>query len=740
MSQGVAAPTPLPVAGAATGRVAALLAAMTLEEKVGQLQQVQAGGWHVPDHLRWAIREGKVGAVLNEVDVETVNALQRIAVEESRHGIPLLVGRDVIHGFKTIFPIPLGQAATFNPSLIERGARVAAREARAHGVHWTFAPMLDITRDPRWGRVAEGLGEDPFLCATLGAAMVRGFQTGDLGAPDAVAACAKHFVGYGASESGRDYNTTNIPENELRNVYLVPFEAAVRAGVASIMTSFSDLDGVPATANAWLLRTILRDTWGFGGVVVSDWESIRQLQTHGLTDSDAASALEAAVAGVDLEMASTCYADHLAALVREGRVPEPAVDAMVTHVLSLKERLGLFERPYVDPRMFPVPGGDDHLAAAQEAAEQSLVLLRNDAQLLPLSLERLASVAVIGPLADCPHEQLGTWIFDGDPGLSRTIVRGLHDLVGDRATLRVVRGCADTRTPDTSGIDEAVAAARASDVAIVVVGEEAILSGEAHCRADITLPGAQRALLRAIRDSGTPMVVVLLTGRPLALEADLEGVATVLLGFHPGTMTGPAVARVLFGEAAPSGKLPMTFPRVTGQVPMYYNEKPSGKPATPETIIHLHEIAPRAPQLSVGNTSFHLDVHPSPLFAFGHGLSYTTFRYEHIATDRTVVPVGEPIVISADVTNTGDRPGTEVVQLFVRDLAASVTRPVRELKGFERVALAPGETRRVSFTLTADALSFADRRMVRVTEPGHFHAWIGGSSQATLRTDFLLSS
>lgn len=723
----------------ATDRVATLLEAMTLEEKIGQLQQVQAGGWHVPDHLRWAIREGKIGAVLNEVDVETVNALQRIAVEESRLGIPLLVGRDVIHGFKTVLPIPLGQAATFDPALVARGARVAAREARAAGVHWTFAPMLDISRDPRWGRVAEGLGEDPFLCSVLGAAMVRGFQTDDLSAPDAVAACAKHFVGYGASESGRDYNTTNIPENELRNVYLAPFEAAVRAGVATVMTSFSDLDGVPATANAWLLRQVLRDEWGFDGVVVSDWESIRQLQTHGLTDSDLESAFEAATAGVDLEMASTTYADHLAGLVHSGRVPETAVDAMVTHLLTLKERLGLFERPYVDSHAFPAAGCDEHLAVAREAAVQSLVLLRNEAGVLPLAPAAGARIAVVGPLADDPHEQLGTWIFDGDAGLSRTIVQGIREVVGDDASLRVVRGCADTRRPEAEGLAEAVAAARESDVVILVLGEEAILSGEAHCRADLTLPGGQRALLHALRDTGTPLVLVLLAGRPLALEADLEGIATVLWGFHPGTMTGPAVADVLFGRVAPSGKLPMTFPRVTGQVPMYYNEKPSGKPATPETIIHLHEIAPRAPQLSVGNTSFHLDVHPSPLFPFGHGLSYTTFAYAHIATDRTVVPVGEGIVISADVTNTGARVGTEVVQLYVRDLAASVTRPVRELKGFERVTLAPGETRRVSFTLSSDALAFYGRRMVRVTEPGHFHAWIGGSSQATLRTDFLLS-
>ncbi|MDX2184098.1 MAG: glycoside hydrolase family 3 N-terminal domain-containing protein [Gemmatimonadaceae bacterium] len=726
-------------AAPAAARIDALLEAMTLEEKIGQLQQVQAGGWHVPDHLRWSIREGRIGAVLNEVHVDTVNELQRIAVEESRHGIPLLVGRDVIHGFKTVLPIPLGQAATWNPDLVTRGARIAALEARAAGINWTFAPMLDISRDPRWGRVAEGLGEDPFLCSTLGAAMVRGFQTDDLSSPEAVAACAKHFVGYGASESGRDYNTTNIPENELRNVYLTPFHAAVQAGVASVMTSFSDIDGVPASANEFLLRQILRGEWGFGGVVVSDWESIRQLQIHGLTASDRDSAREAATAGVDIEMASTTYADHLAALVHSGEVPEATVDALVRNVLHLKERLGLFDSPYVEPHRFPAAGCAEHLEVAREAAAQSLVLLRNDDRLLPLSETTHRRIALIGPLADDVHEQLGTWIFDGDATLSRTIAQGLRDLLGDGADLRVVHGVPNTRSHHTSGIAEAVEAARAADVAVLVLGEEAILSGEAHCRADIGLPGAQEALLRAVEATGTPVVLVLLAGRPLALERELQGVRTVLWGFHPGTMTGPAVADVLFGRIAPSGKLPMTFPRVTGQVPMYYNEKPSGKPATPETIIHLHEIAPRAPQLSVGNTSFHLDVHPSPLFPFGHGLSYTTFEYRHITTSQTVVRLGESIEISADVTNTGDRPGTDVVQLYIRDLAGSVTRPVRELKGFERVTLAPGETRTVRFTLPSDALAFYGRRMTRVVEPGHFHAWIGGSSAADLRTDFVLS-
>ncbi len=737
-------PGKLPVADSLQERLDELLSQMTLEEKVGQLQQVQAAGGHVPEHLRQALREGRVGSVLNEVHVDTVNELQSIAVNESRLGIPLLVGRDVIHGFKTVFPIPLGQAATWNPSLVERAARVAAQEAAAAGINWTFAPMVDIGRDPRWGRVAEGFGEDPFLTGVMGAASVRGYQGAELSAAGSIAACAKHFAGYGASESGRDYNTTNVAENELRNVHLPPFKAVIDAGVASLMTSFSDLDGVPATASQLLLRRILRDEWSFDGMVVSDWESIRQLAVHGFTAGDRDSAYEAVTAGVDMEMASTTYADHLVSLVHEGRVSIEQVDALTANVLRTKLRLGLFESPYTDASRFPAAGNDEYLAIARESALESVVLLKNAHHehhaVLPLALERLASLAVIGPLADDPYEQLGTWIFDGDPQYSVTTLQAVRAHVGDRVVVHHAQGVRNTRSSDESAIADAVEVAERSDAVVLVLGEEAILSGEAHCRADITLPGAQETLIRAVAATGKPIVLVLMAGRALALERIVEHVHAVLYAWHPGVMGGPAIADLLFGVASPSGRLPTTFPRVTGQIPIYYAHKHTGKPPTNETVVHMNDIEARAPQLSVGNTSFHLDVAHTPLFPFGFGLSYGAFDYANITVSDAVLRHHGTIMVSVDVTNVGQHTADEVVQLYVRDVVANVTRPVRELKAFDRIRLHPGERQIVRFTLTADDLAFHGRQMRRMTEPGAFHVWIGGSSATELRTEFTLAA
>jgi beta-glucosidase len=719
-------------------RVASLLAQMTLDEKIGQLQLVQGGGWHVPDHLRDAVRAGRVGSVLNEVHADTVNALQHLAVHESRLGIPLLVGRDVIHGFKTVFPIPLGQAASWNPDVVEQGARIAALEAASHGVNWTFAPMLDIGRDPRWGRVAEGYGEDPYLTGVMGAAAVRGFQGESLDAPGSIAACAKHFAGYGASESGKDYNSTNIPVNELRNVHLPPFKAALDAGCASIMTSFSDVDGIPATANQFLLRQVLREEWGYDGVVVSDWESVRQLAVHGLTEDDRASAREAALAGVDIEMASTTYAEHLAGLVHAGAVPLAVLDALVENILTLKFRLGLFEQPWTDPSAFPGAGDPVHLAAAREAATQSVVLLKNAHGMLPLSAERVQRVAVIGPLADDPHEQLGTWIFDGDDSLSVPLLRALREQMPE-VSVEYARGLPTTRSHDRDGFAEAVALAEESDVVLLVLGEEAILSGEAHCRSDITLPGAQQALIEAVAATGRPVVLVVMAGRALVLTDVLPQVHALLYAWHPGCMGGPALVDLLFGHVAPSGKLPVTLPRSAGQIPLYYAHKRTGKPATEETIVHMDDIPARATQLSIGNTSFHLDVHPSPLFPFGYGLSYTTFRYEHLTLSHERMRREDTLLVAVDLSNTGGHEATEVVQLYINDPVASTTRPVRELKAFQRVTLAPGAHRRVQFTLTASDLAFAGRQQQRVVEPGRFHLWVGGSSAQCLHHEFTLS-
>ncbi len=718
-------------------RVQELLGRMTLEEKIGQLQMMPAGGWHVPDHLRDAIRGGRVGSVLNEVHVETVNELQRLATQESRLGIPLLVGRDVIHGFKTVFPIPLGQAATWNPEIVESGARIAALEAASHGVNWTFAPMLDVGRDPRWGRVAEGFGEDPYLIGVMGAASVRGYQGKRLDEVGSIAACAKHFAGYGASESGRDYNTTNIPENELRNVHLPPFSAAVDAGCATIMTSFSDIDGIPATANEFLLRRVLRGEWEFDGVVVSDWESIRQLAVHGLTEGDRDSAVEAATAGVDVEMTSTAYRDHLASLIEEGRIPLATLDALVANILALKFKLGLFESPMTDANAFPAIGAPAHLAAARAAATESVVLLKNAHGMLPLNAAHISRLAVIGPFADDAHEQLGTWIFDGDAGMSVPLLPALRSMHPEMEIVHA-RGLATGRSHDHHGFAEAVSAAEQSDAVVLVLGEEAILSGEAHCRSDITLPGAQEALIEAIAATGKPVVLVLMAGRALALESVVPKVHALLYAWHPGTMGGPALADLLFGRIAPSGKLPVTLPRVTGQIPIYYAQKRTGKPPTPESVVRMEDIPARAEQLSIGNTSFHLDVHPSPLFPFGYGLSYTSFHYENLQLSSHHLKRGESLIITVDLSNAGAHEATEVVQLYARDPVASVTRPVRELKAFARITLAPGERRQVSFTLKSSDLAFFGRAMTQVVEPGQFHLWVGGSSEAELHQEFTL--
>ncbi len=719
-------------------QISALLARMTLDEKIGQMAQVNAAGGHVPDHLRDAIRDGRIGSVLNEVHVDTVNELQRLAVHESRLGIPLLIGRDVIHGFTTVFPIPLGQAASWDPALVQRGARIAAHEAAASGVNLTFAPMIDIARDPRWGRVAESLGEDPYLTGVLGAAMIRGFQGDDLSHTGSIAACAKHFAGYGASESGRDYNTTNIPENELRNVHLPPFKAAVDAGVASLMTSFSDLDGVPATANTFLLRQVLRDEWRADGMVISDWESIQQLAVHGFTEDDRESAFQAATAGVDMEMASTTYADHLASLVHEGRVSAQQIDGMVRNILRVKYRLGLFNNAMTDASAFAPAANPEHLQAAYDAAVASAVLLKNDDWALPLEVDALATIAVIGPLADDPYEQLGTWIFDGDAAHSRTVLRSIREHVGDRAAVEFARGVHSTRSRGQDEFDEAVALAARADVAILVLGEEAILSGEAHCRADITLPGAQQALLEAVAATGTKVILVLMAGRPLALELAERHAHAMLYAWHPGTMGGAAISDLLFGAVSPSGKLPVTFPRVTGQIPIYYAHKHTGKPATAESFVHIEDIEPRAHQVSVGNTSFHLDAGFTPLFPFGFGLSYSHVEYEHMQCSTAVLTMTGRITIGADVVNVGPRAVDEVVQLYVRDLVGDVTRPVKELKAFTRVHLARGERQHVEFTLTSRDLAFYGRAQRLIVEPGHFHVWLGGSSSAELRAEFRL--
>ena len=719
-------------------RVTALLEQMTLEEKIGQMNQVNGGDDFVPDYLRHDLQSGRVGSVLNVVNVETVNEMQRIVVEESRLGIPLLIGRDVIHGFKTVMPIPLGQAATWNPEVVRAGAHVSAVEAASTGVNWTFAPMIDIARDARWGRIAESLGEDPYLASALGVAMVEGFQGDDLADKYTIAACAKHFAGYGESESGRDYATTNIPENELRNVHLRPFNAVVDAGVVTLMASFSDLNGVPATGNEFLMRQVLRDEWGFHGFVVSDYNSVHQLAVHGFTENDKESAYEATVAGIDMEMAGTTYSGNLAALVEEGRISMAMIDGAVANILRAKFRLGLFERPYTNPADFPAHANDAALQTAKTAALQSVVMLKNENDALPLSAADITSVAVIGPLADAPYEQMGTWVFDGDPELSVTGVEGIRRLVGEDLEVHFVRGMETSRSRESEAFDEAVAVASEADVVVLFLGEEAILSGEAHSRANIDLPGDQAELVRRIRQTGKPVIAVILAGRPLTLTNIVDEVDAILYAWHPGSMGGPAIADLLFGIASPSGKLPATFPKMVGQIPIYYNQKNTGKPPQHSEIVHIDDIDAHAPQTSLGMSAFHLDAGFEPLFPFGFGLSYADFRYENIQTSASEVSIGETLTVSAELSNHGAVAADEVVQLYVRDLVGNVTRPIRELKGFKRVRVEPGQTTTVEFELPTDELAFYGRDNLLMIEAGDFHVWIGGSSTTELRSEFRL--
>ncbi|MDD9959423.1 MAG: beta-glucosidase BglX [Gammaproteobacteria bacterium] len=713
-----------------------LLGKMTLAEKIGQLCQVNAGDNHIPDNLHNDLKEGLIGSVLNQVDVKLVNELQRIAVEESRLGIPLLIGRDVIHGFKTVLPIPVGQAATWNPDLVRKGAEIAAKEAASTGVNWTFAPMLDISRDPRWGRVAESLGEDPYLASELGEAMVNGFQGENLSDIGSIASCAKHFAGYGAAESGRDYATTNIPENELRNVYLKPFHSAVNAGVTAVMTSFSDVNGIPATANEFLLRQVLRDEWLFDGFVVSDWDSVKQLSTHGLTENDKESAFEALSAGVDMEMASYTFRHHLSSLVAEGRISEELIDQSVLNILGVKYALGLFESPYTDPDSLSSIANPYALGIARQSARESIVMLKNDNKALPLIESKLNSLAVIGPLADSAYEQLGTWIFDGDPDLSITALEAIKNRAGDEIQVNFHSGLETTRSRDTNSFDEVSRIAKDSDAVLLFLGEESILSGEAHCRADINLPGVQAQLVENVRKCGKPVIAVIMAGRPITLTNIIDQVDALLFAWHPGTMGGAAIAELLFGDESPSGKLPISFPRHVGQIPIYYNQKNTGKPPSDKAIVHIDDIDPLAPQTSLGMTAFHLDEGFKPLFPFGFGLSYTVFKYENIQCDRYEMKIGESITVSADLMNTGEFEAEEIAQLYVRDLVGNVTRPVRELKGFRRVHLTPGQKKTVSFEIHSDDLAFYDRNQKLIVEPGEFRVWIGGSSYAELETGF----
>ncbi len=735
-------------------RVSALLAQMTLTEKIGQLVQISPYGpfdledylakkqsaedagipFDYPPQLRHdmddLLREGRVGSFLNIMIPRLLNHCQRIAMEQSRLGIPLIIGADVIHGYRTIFPIPLAEACTWNPALLERASRVAAEEASACGVDWIFAPMVDIARDPRWGRIAEGAGEDPFVGMAMARARVRGFQATDLTSGRKIAACPKHYVGYGAAEGGRDYNTTDFSERTLRDVYLPPFQAAFEAGAGTVMSSFNEISGTPATANPFILRTILRDEWNWPGVVLSDYDAVRELIPHGLATDLKDAARLSMLAGLDMEMVSSGYTDHLADLIHEGAVPQTLVDEAVRRVLRLKFRLGLFENPYTDETLADqLILRPDFRELALQVAHESMVLLKNEGDILPLP--RSTRLAVIGALADSPHDMFGCWSLHTHPEDVETVLHGLSAYLPDEAW-SYLPGCQirEDRPNEaiTTDMEGAVAAAQQADVILLVVGESADMSGEGHSRTDLGLPGRQQELADALAATGKPIVCVLMTGRPLVIPRLTGQVQALLVAWHAGIRAGRAVADILFGAVNPSGKLTTSWPRSEGQIPVYYAHKSTGRPAA--------ESGTR--QFAEAFKSVYIDEPNSPLFPFGFGLSYTQFTYSDLHITQPVLASDEMLVFTVQVTNTGERAGSEVVQLYVRDLVGSVTRPVKELKGFQKITLQPGEQGRVQFEVAVRELGFCGRDLHYIVEPGEFKLWVGPHSAAGLEGSFAL--
>jgi beta-glucosidase len=700
-------------------KIDVLLAKMTLAEKLGQLQQLdgEANGNFRPEHLE-LVRNGLLGSTLNVRGAHRTNQIQRIAVEQSRLKIPVLLGFDVIHGYRTIFPMPLAEVSSWDPAAVERAASIAAAEARASGVHWTFAPMVDIARDPRWGRIAEGSGEDPYLGSVMARARVRGFQGEDYSRADKVVACAKHWVAYGAAEAGRDYNTTDLSEHTLRSIYFPPFKAAVDAGVGTFMTAFNSLNGLPVTSNRFVLTQVLRDEWKFDGLVVSDYTAIEELIKHGVAADGSDAARQAINAGVDMEMVSRLLNQHGTRLVQERKIVPAVLDEAVRRILRIKFRLGLFDKPFVDETLESrTLLNASHLASAREIAARSMVLLKNQNNALPFS-KSVKSVAVIGPLADDQKNLIGSWSGDGRAEDAVSLFQGLKQKL-PQATIRYAQGC-DINCASNDGFSEAVRIARESDIAIVAVGESAEMSGEAASRSLLDLPGQQQALVQAIQKTGKPTAIVLMNGRPLAISWLAEHSHAILEAWFAGTQAGHAIADVLFGDVNPGGKLPVTFPRNVGQIPIYYNHLNTGRP----------------PDVNNKYTSKYLDIPWTPLFPFGYGLSYTQFRISDLQLSSDRISPNGAVTVSVEVQNTGTRAGDEVVQLYIRDVVSSISRPVKELKGFERVTLRPGEKRRVTFTLKPDALGFYNKQMKFVVEPGEFKVMIGSSSEDVIEKSF----
>jgi beta-glucosidase len=685
-------------------RVDDLLSQMTLQEKVGQMCQFNSG---TPGAVQLA-RAGLVGSFLNVTSPEEIDELQKAAVKESRLGIPILFGLDVIHGFSTIFPIPLAGASTWDPDIVKTAASVAAKEASSQGIRWTFAPMVDIARDPRWGRIAEGAGEDPFLGMVMAKAQVEGFQGARLSPKSNLVACAKHYIAYGAAEGGRDYNTAEVSQRTLREIYLPPFEAAVDAGVGTVMSAFDDLDGVPASANPFTIRDILKGELSFNGFVVSDWDAIGELINQGIACDSAEAAMKGVLAGVDMDMIGP-YHSQLVKLVKEGKIPIRLINDAVRRILRIKFQLGLFEHPYADTEkaktslMLP-----EYRKIAREEARESIVLLKNDRNILPLSKD-IKSIAVIGPLADSKIDMLGCWPCVGQPEPVVTLLSAIKSKLAPSTKVLYAKGCGVNDTT-TSGFAEAINAAKQADVIVLAIGERASMSGEAESRSSIDIPGVQEELAKKLVALGKPVVEVLMNGRPLSIDWSAAHVPAILETWFLGTEAGNAICDVLFGDYNPSGKLPVTFPRTVGQIPIYYDHMNTGRPPSASHF-----------------TSKYIDIPWTPLFPFGYGLSYTKFDF----SDLNVAPdpgVKDQFLVTVDVTNSGQRRGTEIAQLYIRQRCASVTRPVEQLAGFKRVDLAPGETKTVSFVLTPFDISFINAKMERVVEAGDLDIMVGDNS------------
>lgn len=710
-------------------KIDSLLKLMTLDEKIGQLNQF-AGTMNPTGPVTRrgdgvdAIKKGQVGSVLNVVGAARTREVQKMAVEDTRLGIPLLIGFDVIHGYRTMFPIPLAESCSWDLDLMRRTSAASAAEAAAVGIHWTFAPMVDICRDARWGRIMEGAGEDPYLCSQITKARVNGFQGDNLAATNTVLACAKHFAGYGAAEAGRDYNTADMSDVVLRNIYLPSFNAAVESGVRTFMSGFHELNGVPTSANKYLLQDILRNEWKFQGFVVSDWGSIREVATHGYAEDLKDAALKSFTAGVDMDMESLAYLTHLSALVREGKVSEAAIDNSVRKILRLKYEVGIMDNPYLycdEEREKKVILNPEFISLARESACKSMVLLRNEGNLLPLS-DKTKSIAIIGPLADSKKDMMGSWSKSGDPKDVVTFLESIQKQYGKNFRISSARGC-NINDEDRTLFKQALEVAMHSDVIIATMGESASMSGEASCRGKIELPGVQEELLKELKKLKKPIVLVLFNGRPLAIPWENENVSAILEAWFPGVQAGNALCDVLFGKFNPQGKLTTTFPNTSGQVPIFYNSKHTGRPQQHATDVFV---------------SRYLDQPVKPLFPFGYGLSYSTFEFSDITINKTQISNTDTLFASIIIQNTGNYKATETVQLYIRDLVSSVTRPIKELKGFQQISLMPGEKKSLTFEIKEKDLRFWNDKKQFISEPGLFHLFIGPDSEDLKQVNFEL--